>query len=281
MTINSTNEQALAKVFDRLGCPHCKSVLAWQDDLLRCTNCERIYPIMQGIPDLRYSQNRELNDLTDWMQHWSTDNQNSLAQRFFSFYRKAVFSRTVANFTNRYFPEDGVFVEAGSGTSETSIRIDKNSGKRVLIALDLVLPVLEHTHPVMDVKICGDIFNLPFQDNSLDGLWNVGVMEHFPHENIHQILAAFHRVLRPGAPLILLWPGTSSLPQKALRLFERMVNSGKDADVSFRFHPPEISQLHSSEEGEQFLVRNGFHMKEADPGWKSLMAFVTIVGCKT
>ena len=214
-----------------------------------------------------------------WSDHWSAGRQQSIAQRFFSFYRKAVFARTVAFFAERYFPAEGIFVEAGSGTAETSMRINKHGGSRKLVATDIVQPVLTKCHPVMDSRVCGDIFNLPYADGSIDGIWNVGVMEHFTHRQIDMILAEFRRVLKPSGRLILLWPGSDSIPQKILRVVEFFMNAGAE-EKNFRFHPPEISQLKSRKEGTEVLSRNSFQTISIDPGWRSLMAFKTLVAAK-
>jgi ubiquinone/menaquinone biosynthesis C-methylase UbiE len=216
----------------------------------------------------------------DWAKHWGQDKQRSFSQRFFSWYRKAVFARTVHYFTGRYFPTEGVFVEAGCGTAETSMRVDKHGGRRQLVALDLILPVLEHAHPVMDVRTAGDIFRLPFLDSSIDGIWNVGVMEHFTHPQIDDILREFRRVLKPGAPVILLWPATYSPPQRILRAIEWWINR-KSAGEKFRFHPDEISQLRSVRQGREVLSRDEFEPVSIDFGLHSLMAFQTLVGRKT
>ena len=266
-------------LLDRLACPACRAPLAPGDGNLACTRCGAAYPVVEGAADLRPTTAESRPEFHDWTRHWSGDNQQSVAQRFFSFYRKAVFARTVAYFIGRYFPPAGVFVEAGSGTAETSMRIDKANGRRVLVAVDLVLPVVARCHPVMDVRIAGDIFRLPFADASLDGIWNVGVMEHFTHDLIDRILVEFRRVLRPGAPLLLLWPATDSLPQKALRLVEKVVNL-RPRGERFQFHPDEISQLRSSAEGREVLRRNGLEPLQVDPGLRSLMAFKTVVGRK-
>jgi len=110
-------------------------------------------------------------------------------------------------------------------------------------------------------------------------LWNVGVMEHFTQEQIDRIMSEFYRVLKPGGSIILLWPGADSLPQKMLRLVELVINSGgKDKD--FRFHPPEISQLKSRAQGHEIVNRNGFNSIHIDYGWRSLLAFKTVVAAK-
>lgn len=217
-------------------------------------------------------------EIVAWSKHWSEGNQQSLAQKFFSFYRKAVFSRTVRYYADHYFPAQGAFVEAGSGTAETSMRIDKAGGRK-LIAVDIVLPVLERCHPIMDSRLCGDIFRLPFGTDSVDGIWNVGVMEHFTHDQIDQIMREFYRVLKTGACLFMLWPGVDSIPQRMLRVVEKVVNLRPRQD-KFRFHPDEISQIKSLKEGREVLARNGFRVLEVEYGFRSLFAFKTLVGKK-
>ncbi len=214
-----------------------------------------------------------------WSKHWSHQNQQSFVQRCFSVYRKAVTARTVAWYVDRYLPQTGVLLEAGSGTSETSLRINKRGGQRRLIALDIYPPVLQACHPIMDVRLGGDIFRLPFADDSLPGIWNVGVMEHFTPVEIDSILGEFHRVLRPGGRLFLLWPGIDSLPQRFLRLTERVINLRRN-DEPFLFHPPEISKLRSVQEGRAILERNGFTLLCSDPGPRSAWAFKALVAEK-
>lgn len=214
-----------------------------------------------------------------WSEHWSDGKQKSLSQRFFSFYRKAVFARAVGYFFDQHFPEQGIFIEAGSGTAETSMRIDKRNGMRKLIAADIVQPVLKQCHPVMDERVCGDIFSLPFADDSVDGIWNVGVMEHFTQDEIDRIMNEFHRVLKPGQKIVLLIPGADSPPQKILRLLEIIINARRK-DKNFRFHPPEISQMKSKRQGIEMMRRNDFDLLRYDYGWRSLLAFRILIAAK-
>jgi SAM-dependent methyltransferase len=277
--ISGIPEQLWPRLADRLGCAICGGGLTAEPEALTCVACLSRYPVDHGILDLRPADVAAKPEFRDWTEHWSKENQQTPAQRFFSFYRRAVFARTVAYFVNRYFPKAGVFLEAGSGTSETSERIDKHDGARLLVACDIILPILADCHPIMDVRAGADIFRLPFRDNALDGIWNVGVMEHFLHPDIDRIMRELHRVLQPGATLILLWPATDSLPQKGLRLVERVANTWRRG-TPLRFHPDEISQLRSSDEGRDVLRRNGFETVTVDWGFRSLMAFKTVVGRK-
>jgi SAM-dependent methyltransferase len=221
---------------------------------------------------------REREEVAAWTEHWSESNQRNPAQRFFSIYRKVVFARTVSHFVERYFPTRGIFVEAGSGTAETSMRINKHSGGRHLIAVDIVLPVLARCHPIMDTRMCGDIFQLPLRDNSIDGIWNVGVMEHFTHPQIARITSEFCRILKPGSCLIMLVPGADSVPQRILRMTERVINLRRTKP--FRFHPDEISQIQSRAQASGILSAAGLTVLEIEDGFRSLLAFKTLVGRK-
>ena len=263
-----------------LGCPRCRVSLVSDDLGLQCRKCGASYAVVNGVLDLRPGAGKQKMEEADWTKHWSDSNQISASQRFFSFYRKAVFARAVAYFIERYLPAEGLLVEAGSGTSETSMLIDKRGGGRTLVALDLIRPVLERCHPVMDVKACGDIFALPFQSGSVDGIWNVGVMEHFTHDQIDAILREFRRVLKPGCRVVLLWPAKFSIPQRILRVLEWFINLRRNREDKFRFHPDEISQLRSVRQGKEVLTRNGFRPVAIDIGLRTLMAFETIVGEK-
>jgi SAM-dependent methyltransferase len=269
-----------ATVADRLACPACSGVMRLSDDAVHCAGCGRRYPMRRGgVMDLRPDAATGKQEAIDWSEHWSEEKQATAAQRFFSVYRYAVFARTVRYFTSRYFAGSGVFVEAGSGTAETSSRIDKRNGGRVLVAMDLIPEVLERCHPAMDLRLSGDIFQMPFQDASLDGIWNVGVMEHFTHDQIDRILREFHRTLKPGGRVILLWPAIFSIPQRMLRVVEWGIHRTTE-NKTFRFHPDEISQIRSVRQGREVLQRNGFRPVRIDPGVHSLMAFETIVGEK-
>src|SRR5262245_20917036 len=114
-----------------LACPRCRGPLPSHERRMQCPDCGASYDVVNGILDLRPGAGGgQKKEQADWSKHWSDSNQRSISQRFFSFYRKIVFARAVAYFIDRYLPGEGLLVEAGSGTSETSMLIDKRGGAR-------------------------------------------------------------------------------------------------------------------------------------------------------
>jgi SAM-dependent methyltransferase len=270
---------ALAPVWPHLVCPVCRDGLQTQTAGLACLVCAQLYPVADGIADLRPAASREKPELAAWTEHWSPEKQQTVVQRFFSFYRKAVFAPAIAHYVNRYLAPSGLLLEAGSGTSETSIYIDKRNGARVLVAAEIVLPVLRACHPVMDVRLGADVFRIPLASASVDGIWNVGVMEHFEHDQIDQVMRECGRVLKPGGRIVLFWPGRDSVPQRILRLGEAVINRWQP-ERRFRFHPDEISQLRSLAQGRDVLQRNDFDVVRVDYGVRTLLGFKILVGEK-
>ena len=142
----------------------------------------------------------------EWDRHWQ-GLTGSLRGCLFSLYRWQIRSRCVARAIAKHFTAPGVYVECGCGSSETSCRIRPQPGQTFL-ALDFAARPLGMAlrQPCHSGGLQADIRRLPFRDQSLDGLWNLGVMEHFEADEQLLILREFHRVLKPGGQMLLWWP---------------------------------------------------------------------------
>lgn len=141
-----------------------------------------------------------------WDEHWSSKNiQQNFFGRIATFYRKNLICKLVGHYNDKYFSRQGLFLEAGSGTAESSIGTPKE--KRIFIACDISHhPLLRITNDNIDIRIQADIFKLPFTDNILDGIYNIGVMEHFLLKDDIMLFNEFKRILKPGGVIILYWP---------------------------------------------------------------------------
>ena len=144
-----------------------------------------------------------MSDLEDeWEAYFSREGK-TVFQQLLMFHRRVFIARAVEYWFDRYFPENGVFIEAGAGTSESSGRII-NRGRRV-IAVDISSFVL-HGWNIFNLKIQADIMHLPMAVSKIDGMWNLGVMEHFTDDQIISMLSEFRRVIKPDGIILLFWP---------------------------------------------------------------------------
>lgn len=146
---------------------------------------------------------------SDWDDYWKNSKVTFFGKTL-SVVRKKIIASQVASIFEKYFPKQGKFVDCGCGSAETMIKIKKYD--REIIALDYSEQALEKVKKNKSLPISStvlaDIFNLPFKGNSIDGIWNLGVMEHFSIKEINKILDEFYRVLKKDSYCILLWPST-------------------------------------------------------------------------
>lgn len=215
----------------------------------------------------------------EWDRFWSNlEGERSLFRKFLSLYRIQIIARAVNYHINRYFKEEGVFIECGAGTSETTLRTKKKA--REFIALDYSRLILRKTiaNPKIDNCINADMFSLPFKDNSVDGIWNVGVMEHFTSNNIDKILKEFKRVLKANAYVILFWPMAYAPYEIFINIVEFIVN--RFSKERFQIYPDEISRLRSRMQGREVLVRNGFRNPKAYFNFRDAFSFCVVIGTK-
>ena len=212
----------------------------------------------------------------EWNDHWS--NKYLSLNKFFNFYRKYVMSNALSYFFEKYFPKEGIFVECGSGTSMTSYSVKKH--KRKLAAMDISEVALKEARKIkkIDFFVQGDIIRLPLKTESVDGLWNLGVMEHFTPGQIDRTLQEFKRVLKKDACIIMFWPPVFSSTGIVYRLVEKTIKitTGK----TFRFYPDEISRLKSKKHARSIIKKNGFKECNVYFPWRNCFGDLVVVARK-
>src|SRR5687768_10438010 len=98
----------------------------------------------------------------------------------------------------RHFTEAAHLLHAGCGSGQVDMALQ---GRVKITAVDIspsALRVYQRNNPAAFEVRHADILNLPFLPGSFDGIYNLGVLEHFTRDEIHQILTQFHRVLKPS-----------------------------------------------------------------------------------
>ena len=214
------------------------------------------------------------NGTLTWEKYFTRENR-SFFQNLLSFHRKIFISRAVKFYTDKYFHRQGFFVEAGAGTSQSSSRIRKLGRK--LIALDLNHYVLAR-HNILAHKVQGDILSLPFKSKSLDGIWNLGVMEHLTDEDIVRTLKEFKRVMKDDAVLLLLWPPYFAPFQIFLKSIQWVLLTFLHKKVEF--FPCEINLYRTKTRLKSFLDQAGFKLTGLNFNVLDLFSYIIVVARK-
>lgn len=231
----------------------------------------RARPIDTLRPDLRETQG--------WDEYW-TEKRHALAAPYdlvAAVYRQVI-RLNLRRQAERSFARGARLLHAGCGSGQ----VDQGLHERMRItAVDIserALKLYARNNPRASRIEQASIFDLPFEAGAFDGVYNLGVLEHFRREEIREILGEFHRVLKPRGRLVVFWPhrrGSSVLFLKALRHLIRMV-SGRDP----KFHPDEISLLGSRDEALAILRGTGLVLREYHFGARDLFVQCVVVAEK-
>ena len=194
----------------------------------------------------------------EWDIYWAK-NKNSLGSTYdfiASFYRKAIITNILNHFIKKYFKQNSSVLHAGCGGGQVDLEI---SNYIKITALDISPEALEMYQKVHHGKantVEGNIFSLPFADNSFDSLYNLGVMEHFTEEEIQQILKEFFRVLKKDGKMIIFWPPVFGITVNFLDFTHFFLN--KILRKNVQLHPPEITRIKSKKHAILQFEKAGF-----------------------
>lgn len=229
----------------------------------------------RGVPE------SHSDDAVTWDRYWGC--RLRLSQLTYdvlaSFYRRFIIRPAFEHSIKSNFPVRSRLLHAGCGTGQVDSRL---LSQFQIIGLDHSVRAIElyvaTNGETAEAKI-GSIFEIPFPDASFQGVYNLGVMEHFPREQIVSALREFHRVLTPDGKIVLWWPperGTSVVILKMASALLRLL-FGPQSDSLF---PPECSRIESREQVEAVLAEAGFALQDFRLGVRDLYTQVLVTGAK-
>jgi dolichol-phosphate mannosyltransferase len=219
-----------------------------------------------------------LADPQNWDDYWGSQSETSgvIYELIAGVYRRLVIRPNLNAAINRTFPAASKLLHAGCGSGQVDVDLQRSMS---LTGLDIspgALRLYCRNNPLAREARHGSIFALPYPPDSFDGIYNLGVMEHFTPEEIHRILAEFRRVVRPGGRIVLFWPhacGSSVLVLKAVHFFLRRFTHREKP-----LHPPEITHMQSAADARALLDRAGFELRDYRFGPSDLFVQSVIVG---
>jgi len=139
-----------------------------------------------------------------WDTHWEKYNFGNVYNE-----KALVFDFVVRN-TNRYLPKGSLILEGGCGMGQQVCKLQKAGFQA--IGVDFAIKTVEQVNkikPELDIRL-GNVCKLDFEDNTFDGYWSFGVIEHF-YEGFQPILLEMNRVIKSGGYLFITFPHMSFL----------------------------------------------------------------------
>jgi SAM-dependent methyltransferase len=103
-------------------------------------------------------------------------------------------------------PDNAKVIEVGCGTGQT---LKQSYGYTV--GLDISYPACKLAQPNCDNAVRGDIFHIPFKDDTFDLVYNSGEIEHFKDPYNYKAVMEMRRVTKPGGTVIIIVPNSLCL----------------------------------------------------------------------
>jgi dolichol-phosphate mannosyltransferase len=192
------------------------------------------------------------------------------------FYRYRIIQPSLDRFVAAQFRRDSRLLHAGCGSGEVDSGVLAYAN---VTALDISPKALERYrghHGDTARLVNGSILDIPEPDQSFDGVYSLGVLEHFSHDEIASALKEFRRVLVPGGRVVLFWPPVMGLSVMALHLihFVRAHVFGKHD----RLHPDEPSLIRSRRQAQDLLDAAGLKLTDYAFGPRDAFTYAVIIG---
>lgn len=160
--------------------------------------------------------------------------------------------------TSRFLSPPARVLDAGCGLANTVFGLHHAGfdAYGVDFAPETVEAVRKHA-PELKIELA-DVRDMPFEDNFFDGVWSLGVIEHFT-EGYDAIIKEAHRVLKPGGLLFLTVPSVSPLRRLKIRLglYEDSSRAAMERFYQFAFLPRDTEDAICSLGFERPIKRRG------------------------
>ena len=217
----------------------------------------------------------------EWDSYWDKKSKPSGALYEFiaGVYRGNVIRRGLTRILRKHFPAQSSLLHAGCGSGQVDQIVQNEMS---ITAVDLsrsALQLYQKNNPRAGSVRHASIFSLPFPPCTFDGVYNLGVIEHFSDEQIGTMFSEVARVLKPRGKFIIFWPHRRGLSVLFLKLVHWLLNDVLKKNV--HLHPAEISLLPSRSHAEDVLRRSGFTLIDYEFGPRDGFVQAVVVGQKT
>jgi len=219
-------------------------------------------------------------DEQGWDDYWKSQKGSGglIYDAIAAFYRKFIIKRALNHFIRKHFKKGEEVLHAGCGSGQVDTNIQDYIAVTALDISEKALSIYKRVNKGHGHLLHGSILDIKLPNASVDGVYNLGVMEHFTESEIKIILAEFHRILKPHGKIVLFWPPEFGLSVLFLKGVHCALNTALKQDV--KLHPDEITRIRSKKHAEGFITAAGFKPVEYYFGPRDFFTLAVIVGAK-
>jgi len=220
------------------------------------------------------------NNEKSWDEYWSSSQEKSRLSRLYDviapFYHNRLIGPRLDFELSKSFPGGGNLIHAGSGAGEVDSCVSSKFGITAVDISKNAVTKYSQMHP-KHKAVQLDIFKLHELNKKYDGLYNLGVMEHFSPAECKEILVSAHSVLKPGGKVVLFWPphyGLSVIFLHVVHAVLRLIQ-GKNFQS---LHPEEPNKASTPKSARKLLESAGFRLNQFSFSPRDAFTYVVIVG---
>lgn len=216
-----------------------------------------------------------------WDKYWSGGSGHEgkwLYDLVAAAYRRFIIRPAVDHFLGNKFSSGDKLLHAGCGSGMVDTNVSRCFD---IVGFDIsprALIEYARNHDGKADLLQGSLLEIPAADGSYDGVFNLGVMEHFTERDIHLILLEFLRVVKADGRIVLFWPPEYGLATRALKVIHWIIHNVFKKDIVL--HPEEITRVTSRAQIEKILNAAGWELENFYFGPRDAFTHAIIVGRK-
>lgn len=221
--------------------------------------------------------NPALVDPQGWDSYWDKKQRasNFLYGIIAWVYRNLIIKRNLTSAIRKNFARGSRLLHMGSGSGHVDADIQH---EMKITAIDIsvsALQIYKKSNPAAEKIIHGSIFEVPLADGTYDGVYSLGVVEHFTQEEIVKIFRETARVLKPGGRSVIFWPHRRGTSVAVLKFIHWVLNDVFKRGVEL--HPPEITHYQSRAFVEPLAAQAGLKVIDARFGPRDFWVQAVVV----
>jgi len=218
------------------------------------------------------------NTPTSWDKYWIGKDGatiSALYDKIAIFYRNYIIKPSLNRCIKRYVPSGSSLLHAGCGSGAVDSDLIKEYAITACDFSNHALETYRELHGDTATAVKADITNTGFSDKTYDGIYNLGVMEHFSKSEINTVLKEFYRILKPGGHIVLFWPPEFGLSVIFLKFVHYVLNDilGKNIQL----HPAEPSRVQSRKQVKTLITKHGYSFDAFIFGPRDVFTYSVIV----